>query len=59
MTPDGEVIWTICCDLLNDNIPVRAMGVQVGGLRSARGVVGNWYERYAPTRHVLPESSTY
>ncbi|KAF4503660.1 hypothetical protein FAGAP_106 [Fusarium agapanthi] len=43
MTKEGEVRWTTF-SILHGVERWRSEGVQIGGVRSARGVVGNWFD---------------
>lgn len=45
MTPEGEVWWTTY-SIFNGEERWKSEGIQVGGIRSARGVVGNWFDKY-------------
>jgi hypothetical protein len=45
MTPEGEVRWT-SVSIFDGEERWKSEGVQLGGVRSARGVVGNWFDRY-------------
>lgn len=44
MTPEGEVRWTTF-SIFDGQERWRSEGVQVGGVGSARGVVGNWFDK--------------
>jgi hypothetical protein len=44
LTPDGEVRWSTLSWFQGDS-RWRSEGVQIGGLRSARGVTGTWFEK--------------
>ncbi|KAH8735958.1 hypothetical protein BGZ61DRAFT_489774 [Ilyonectria robusta] len=44
LTREGEVRWTTF-SIFNGQERWRSEGIQVGGVRSARGVVGNWFDR--------------
>ncbi|KAK7420852.1 hypothetical protein QQZ08_010181 [Neonectria magnoliae] len=44
MTREGEVRWTTF-SIFNGQERWRSEGVQLGGVRSSRGVVGNWFDR--------------
>lgn len=46
LTKEGEVRWTTF-SIFHGVERWRSEGVQIGGVRSARGVVGNWFDRYA------------
>ncbi|KAK3324163.1 hypothetical protein B0T19DRAFT_464085 [Cercophora scortea] len=43
MTAEGEVRWTTF-SIFNGEDRWRSEGIQLGGVRSARGVVGNWFD---------------
>nr|POE71897.1 hypothetical protein CFP56_11773 [Quercus suber] len=43
-TPEGEIRWTTF-SIFHGEERWRSEGVQVGGLRSARGVLGNWFDK--------------
>lgn len=45
VTPEGEVQWT-SYSVFNGEERWKSEGVQVGGIRSARGVVGTWFDKY-------------
>ena len=45
MTPEGEVWWTTY-SIFNGEERWKSEGIQLGGIRSARGVVGNWFDKY-------------
>jgi hypothetical protein len=45
LTPEGEVRWT-SVSIFHGQERWRSEGIQVGGVRSARGVVGTWFDRY-------------
>lgn len=45
MTPEGEVRWTSYSVFLGEE-RWKSEGVQVGGIKSARGVVGTWFDKY-------------
>lgn len=45
LTKEGEVRWTTF-SIFHGVERWRSEGVQIGGVRSARGVVGNWFDRY-------------
>lgn len=47
MTPEGEVRWTTY-SIFSGQERWKSEGIQIGGRRSAKGVVGNWFEKYAP-----------
>ncbi|SPJ85489.1 uncharacterized protein FTOL_11270 [Fusarium torulosum] len=44
LTKEGEVRWTTF-SIFHGVERWRSEGVQIGGVRSARGVVGNWFDR--------------
>jgi hypothetical protein len=44
VTPEGEVRWT-SYSFFQGEERWGSEGVQVGGIRSARGVVGNWFDK--------------
>ncbi|KAK1755999.1 hypothetical protein QBC47DRAFT_299537 [Echria macrotheca] len=44
MTPEGEVRWTTY-SIFDGEEKWKSEGIQLGGIRSARGVVGNWFDR--------------
>ena len=43
-TPEGEIRWTTF-SIYYDEERWRSEGVQVGGIRSGRGVFGHWFDR--------------
>lgn len=45
LTPEGEERWT-SYSVFNGEERWKSEGIQLGGRRSARGVVGNWFEKY-------------
>lgn len=45
MTPEGEVRWTTY-SIFDGEPRWKSEGVQLGGIRSARGVVGHWFDKY-------------
>lgn len=47
LTREGEVRWTTW-SIFHGQERWRSEGVQIGGVNSARGVLGNWFERYSP-----------
>ncbi|KAK4130000.1 hypothetical protein BT67DRAFT_430483 [Trichocladium antarcticum] len=51
MTPEGAVRWTTY-SIFNDEERWKSEGVQLGGLRSARGVAGSWFDKHVSS--VLP-----
>lgn len=44
MTPQGEVRWTTL-SVIGGEDRWRSEGIQVGGINSARGVVGTWFDK--------------
>ncbi|KAK4103793.1 hypothetical protein N658DRAFT_467377 [Parathielavia hyrcaniae] len=44
VTPEGDVHWT-SYSVYNGEERWKSEGVQVGGIRSARGVVGTWFDK--------------
>jgi hypothetical protein len=44
-TPEGAIRWTTF-SIFHGEERWRSEGIQVGGLRSARGVLGNWFDKY-------------
>ncbi|KAF2840106.1 hypothetical protein M501DRAFT_1002387 [Patellaria atrata CBS 101060] len=44
LTPQGEVRWT-SWSIFHGEERWRSEGVQIGGLRSARGVLGTWFDK--------------
>ncbi|RFU77840.1 f-box domain-containing [Trichoderma arundinaceum] len=44
LTKEGEVRWT-SVSIFQGHERWKSEGVQVGGVRSARGVIGNWFDR--------------
>ena len=44
LTKEGEVRWTTW-SIFHGQERWRSEGIQIGGVRSARGVLGNWFER--------------
>lgn len=44
LTREGEVRWT-SVSIFHGQERWKSEGVQVGGVRSARGVIGNWFDR--------------
>ncbi|KAH7303726.1 hypothetical protein B0I35DRAFT_383555, partial [Stachybotrys elegans] len=42
LTREGEVKWTLSIDCGKERR--RCEGIQIGGIRSARGVLGNWHD---------------
>ena len=45
LTKEGEVRWTTF-SIFHGEERWRSEGIQIGGVRSARGVMGNWFDRY-------------
>ncbi|KAK0627234.1 hypothetical protein B0T14DRAFT_563058 [Immersiella caudata] len=43
-TPEGEVRWT-SYSIFSGEERWKSEGVQIGGARSARGVIGNWFDK--------------
>jgi hypothetical protein len=43
-TPEGEIRWTTF-SIFHGEERWRSEGIQVGGLRSARGVLGSWFDK--------------
>lgn len=43
-TPEGEIRWTTW-SIFHGEERWRSEGVQVGGIRSKRGVLGNWFDK--------------
>jgi len=46
LTAEGEVRWT-SWSIFHGEERWRSEGIQVGGPKSARGVVGTWFDKYA------------
>jgi hypothetical protein len=44
VTPEGEVRWT-SYSVFQGEERWKSEGVQIGGVRSARGVVGTWFDK--------------
>ncbi|EPE26597.1 F-box [Glarea lozoyensis ATCC 20868] len=44
MTKEGEVRWTTI-SVYNGEERWKSEGIQIGGIRSARGVLGHWFDR--------------
>jgi hypothetical protein len=44
-TPSGDIRWTTF-SIFHGEERWRSEGIQVGGLKSARGVLGNWFDKY-------------
>lgn len=51
LTPEGEIRWT-SYSIFNGEERWKSEGIQLGGLKSARGVVGTWFEKYSPLLHL-------
>jgi len=47
LTKEGEVRWT-SWSIFHGEERWRSEGIQVGGAKSARGVVGTWFDKYVP-----------
>lgn len=45
LTPEGEVRWTSISILYGGEERWRSEGIQIGGLRSKRGVIGTWFDK--------------
>jgi len=45
MTAEGELRWTTY-SIFSGEERWKSEGIQLGGPRSARGVVGNWFDKY-------------
>lgn len=43
-TPAGPIRWT-SFSIFHGEERWRSEGVQIGGLRSARGILGNWFDK--------------
>ncbi|CAK3927571.1 hypothetical protein DOTSEDRAFT_46814 [Lecanosticta acicola] len=43
-TPEGEIRWT-SFSIFHGEERWRSEGVQVGGIKSARGILGNWFDK--------------
>lgn len=43
-TPSGDIRWTTF-SIFHGEERWRSEGIQVGGLRSGRGVLGNWFDK--------------
>jgi hypothetical protein len=52
MTLEGEVRWT-SCSIFHGEERWKSEGIQIGGIRSARGVVGTWFDKYVSTISLL------
>ncbi|KDN61182.1 putative F-box domain-containing protein [Colletotrichum sublineola] len=46
LTKEGEVRWTTF-SVFNGHARWRSEGIQIGGIGSARGVMGHWFDTYA------------
>ncbi|KAK6085708.1 hypothetical protein SCUP515_00815 [Seiridium cupressi] len=46
LTPEGEVRWTTF-SLFSGQERWRSESVQIGGVKSAKGVLGNWFDKWA------------
>lgn len=57
-TPEGEIRWTTF-SIFHGEERWRSEGIQVGGLRSARGVLGNWFDKYVRSSHSLRRSIVF
>ena len=44
LTPEGEVRWTTW-SIFHGEERWRSEGIQVGGVQSARGVLGYWFDK--------------
>ena len=44
LTKEGEIRWT-SFSIFHGQERWRSEGIQIGGLRSARGVIGSWFDR--------------
>lgn len=44
-TPEGEIRWTSVSVYHGDEERWKSEGIQVGGARSARGVMGSWFDK--------------
>lgn len=58
MTPEGEVRWTTS-SLYDGEERWRSEGIQIGGVKSARGVVGNWFDKYVEVVPLFSDSLEY
>jgi hypothetical protein len=56
MTPEGEVRWTTY-SIFDGEEKWKSEGIQLGGIRSARGVVGNWFDRYVTPENIYRVSN--
>jgi hypothetical protein len=45
-TPEGEIRWTTF-SIFHGEERWRSEGIQIGGLKSARGILGSWFDKYA------------
>ncbi|KAF2861761.1 hypothetical protein K470DRAFT_214245 [Piedraia hortae CBS 480.64] len=55
-TPEGEIRWTTL-SIFNGEERWKSEGIQIGGLRAARGVVGSWFHKdYDPFGPVGPSA---
>ena len=45
-TPEGEIRWTTF-SIFHGEERWRSEGIQVGGIKSARGILGSWFDKYA------------
>ncbi|KAI8931480.1 hypothetical protein NX059_011148 [Plenodomus lindquistii] len=45
LTPEGEVQWKTISIFYGGEARWRSEGIQVGGLRSQRGVIGTWFDK--------------
>lgn len=43
-TPEGEIRWT-SFSIFHGEERWRSEGIQVGGIKSARGILGNWFDK--------------
>jgi len=43
-TPSGAIRWTTF-SIFHGEERWRSEGVQIGGLKSARGILGNWFDK--------------
>lgn len=55
LTPEGEVRWTTF-SLFSGQERWRSESVQIGGVKSAKGVLGNWFDKYVKTPQLNPAS---
>lgn len=56
MTPEGAVRWTTY-SIFNGEERWKSEGVQLGGLRSARGVAGSWFDKHVSVLSLFPLSA--